>query len=430
MKSKRSFNFTLALFISVGVITGCSQNTVTTPIPSSVVSSTPAQNNQTTNSSTSPVVNTPSSSTPALTAPVITNPSNQTSTVVTTPSVTPANPTTNNTDSSSTSASKEAMTSYYDDESTFKDSESLSNDSFGTKALGDMSNTAFATTLPSPTTSGSTATAKKDEVKATATTTITTNQAIRAENKAQIRADLKNSGAVTVNADGTLTVDSAKLKAQKDQIKIKLQESLKVFKENNSDLRRKNNVIRKSDVQEVDNGDGTKTKTVNIEFKNEKSQVVRDNVYSKTTSADGKVTGTEHSLSVTTPNYTKSTTRVTTVDTTTMIKTIVTNSTTTWKDGKKVIINEQRTIDSTGKGTGTGTMTVTTKEGKTTTYNLSSNISVSAQVSVTATDPVTDSIVTTTENADGTATQTVTEAGKTETSTVNLETAETATATV
>ncbi|MFN8576409.1 MAG: hypothetical protein U0354_06090 [Candidatus Sericytochromatia bacterium] len=55
-------------------------------------------------------------------------------------------------------------------------------------------------------------------------------------------------------------------------------------------------------------------------------------------------------------------------------KTETTETTSDYKDGKKKIIRESRTLDSNGYGTGTGIITITSSEGVVSTYNIVLNI--------------------------------------------------------
>ncbi len=412
MKNNSLLGISLALLIGVGAISGCSPQNTNPASPTTNSSAKPADssNGTTTTVGVGVGINTGVTASPSPAA------SSSTGSSTTVNSGTSASA-----QATSVTNAKDAMTAYNDDEATFSDSESVSADSFKTKAMDEI----HALTSGNPTlTAGTSATTTTTATNTTTGVATTTTNPSRG----RVRKDLISSGAVVLNADGTVTVDPVKFAAEKDKLRSKLSAVRVILKDKLQTLRRKNNVVRTSDVETKDNGDGTTTKTTNIEFKNDKANITRENVFSVTTNtADGKVVGREHSLKITHNLYSRTSTRIVTIDATTGAKKVVTDSTTTWKDGRKRVAHEERNLDATGAGTGTGTITITSKDGKVTTYNLSSKITADVAVSATTTDPASNSAVSSTVAVDGSATQTVTTDGKAQApETTTLETSDTA----
>lgn len=325
----------------------------------------------------------------------------------------------NNTNSSqqltmSSAASQQAsadLTSYSQDEATFIDTELLASQetSFSTKALTDLIEKI------------------KDKAEVKTTTEISTTTTATTSSKGGVRGDLKaqleSSGAITTNADGKVVVDTTKLratvkefvaenkaeiKAKIDKVKDKLKEKREVAKEKADKLKTKSKVST-SNVVEVTNADGSVTKTMSVEFKSD--NMTRENTITKTT-LDGKMLSMTHTLNVTAKAFTKTSSRITTFNTDGSKK-VVTESVTTYTDGRKREVYETRDINASGSGTGTGTITFTDKNGQTTVKNLETKITLEG------TTPKVDAVVKDgsvevklSENASGTATLAVTENNK------------------
>lgn len=232
------------------------------------------------------------------------------------------------------------------------------------------------------------------------------------ENLATLRAQFKASGAVTVNEDGTITINPEQFKVQakaaiaqkKEMIeervakaKAKLNAGKEVAKDKVEKLRRKNNVVRTSDVDKVTNADGSVTETVKIEFENTRIGLKR-NTYLIRTTKDGKLVSRDFKLEVTHKNYTRSVHRTVTVNADGS-RNVSIESTTTWSDGRKREVEQQRVIAADGSATGTGTITLTDKDGKTTTRTLTLGVSASGDVTSSAQDPATQTTVTVEEPA-------------------------------
>lgn len=325
----------------------------------------------------------------------------------------------NNTNSSqqltmSSTASQQAsadLTSYSQDEATFSDTELLASQetSFSTKALTDLIEKI------------------KDKAEVKTTTEISTTTTATTSSKGGVRGDLKaqleSSGAITTNADGKVVVDTTKLratvkefvaenkaeiKARIDKVKDKLKEKREVAKEKADKLKTKSKVST-SNVVEVTNADGSVTKTMSVEFKSD--NMTRENTITKTT-LDGKMLSMTHTLNVTAKAFTKTSSRIMTFNTDGSKK-VVTESVTTYTDGRKREVYETRDINASGSGTGTGTITFTDKNGQTTVKNLETKITLEG------TTPKVDAVVKDgsvevklSENASGTATLAVTENNK------------------
>ena len=304
------------------------------------------------------------------------------------------------------------LTSYSDEEATFSDSELLaeSEDGFSVKALSDLLEKAKAAKL------------EKAEAK---------DKPARVTMKARLEA----SGALTKNADGTMVVDKNKLKStvkdfikenkadlqeRLDKVKEKLKERKEVAKEKAEKLKNKKAKAKKSNVVETTNPDGSISKTMTVELSN--NNITRENTITKTTK-DGKLINISHVLKVTAKNFTKNASRIKTFNEDGS-KQVVTESTTTWDNGRKREIHETRTIDAKGEGTGTGTITITDKDGKVTTKSLDSKISLTSSGSekVSATVKDGDKTVTLDDNASGTATIAIQEGEKETKTEVEVET--------
>jgi hypothetical protein len=309
-----------------------------------------------------------------------------------------------------------SLASYHEDDASFSDSASVADESgLKTKALlGPLEGTGPIAT----------AVATKNKVTAAAKAKIVKENAVKA------KAKLQASGAVTVNADGTLTVDPAKLKAaiknavdasktklkaRVEKLKDKLALKKDVAKATIQKLKRKNNVARTSDAATETNADGSVTKTLSIHFENPTLKLTRDIIISKTFDKDGKLISIDYSLEAKANNYSRTATRTVTVNADGS-RNISTQSTTTWPNGKTREINEERIVNADGSATGSGTIT-TTVNGQTKTINFTSGVTAGAtadagtELTTIATDPATNLSVTIDESADGSASVAVTESG-------------------
>jgi hypothetical protein len=328
-----------------------------------------------------------------------------------------------------------SLAAYHDDEAAFNDTATVANENgFTAKALGPLEKTIQATTSTTVDATATVGLSADTKAKAAA------KQKQIKENAAKVKNQLQASGAVTVNTDGTVTVDSAKLKSEVkklvDNSKAKLKETLSKYKDKLQakkdvakatieKLRRKNNIVRNSDVVEVTNADGSVTKTITVHFENSKLNLTRDVTTARTTK-DGKLVSIDYSLEAKGANgYSRSATRSVVVDAAAGTRTVTTQSTTTLPNGTVREVNETRVVNADGSATGTGTVTVTTKDGQTKTYNIGVGVSAGAtgEETTTATDTSTNTTVTLDENTDGTATVVVDEPGEANDtqSTVNIE---------
>lgn len=391
--TRKVLGVALALLIGVGAISGCTKDmNVTNPGP---------QNPGTTDSNTKPGSNTGSTNTTAKA---------QTGVV-------------------------QDLASYQEDEAAFADSETLAQSKFTTKAIldnigsGEVKITETLKDKLPEDTKVNADTKAKVKVKLD---TLVQNQTVKK--------DLEAAGAITVAADGTVTVDKAKLKVYLDEKKAKLQAFLKANEaaikkhvdevkvklkadlEANTDLdaakveelKNKKNKVRTSNTTTTTNADGSITETVLIRFTSPNGQVTRENTISKTTK-DGKNVKIEHLLSSTTPAFTKTATRIV-VFNADGTRTVTTGSVTTFvKDGRKREVNEQRTVggaNGTGAATGSGTLTLTDATGKATTYNLVLDITANGKLTTSTTNPETNTEVKVEQEATGEAKATVTEEGQ------------------
>lgn len=256
------------------------------------------------------------------------------------------------------------------------------------------------------------------------------------ENLLTLRAQFKASGAVTVNEDGSITINPEQFKIQAKaaiakkkenieariaKVKDKLQAGKAVAQEKIQKLRRKNNTVRTSDVDKVTNADGSVTETVKIEFENTRINLKR-NTYLMRTTMNGKLVSLDFKLDVTHKDYTRMVHRTVTVNADGS-RNVSIESTTTWNDKRKREVNQERVVAADGSVTGTGTITWTGADGKTTTRNLTVGISAAGDVTSSCADPATSTTVTVEEPA-----TTLASTETTETATVTVEVAATATA--
>lgn len=311
------------------------------------------------------------------------------------------------------------LASYSEDQATFSDSEKLASQEsgFGTKALAEIVAGKKTSELGDESSAAHEGTGSKSEVRV------------------DMKARLDASGAITKNADGSVTVNKDLLKStvkqfitdhkveiqsRIDKVKDKLKDKKEVSKDKAEKLKHKKAKARTSNVAETTNADGSVTKIMSVEFKTD--NMTKENIVSKTT-LNGKMISMSHTLKITTKAFTKDASRIITFNADGS-KTIVTSSVTTFTDGRKREVNETRTVAAGGSGSGTGTITVTDKDGKITAKNLDTKITTTAsgdeEVSSTSTDGKTT--VTLNENASGKATAAIAEAGKpAETAEVDVE---------
>ncbi|PIQ25591.1 hypothetical protein COW64_14655 [bacterium (Candidatus Blackallbacteria) CG18_big_fil_WC_8_21_14_2_50_49_26] len=237
------------------------------------------------------------------------------------------------------------------------------------------------------------------------------------EDISTLKAQFKASGAVTVNEDGTITIDPVKFKAEAKaamqqkkekiearvaKVKDKLQAAKEVAKDKAQQMRRKNNIVRTSDKQTVTNEDGSTTEIVKVSFENTKIGLKRDTYLSRTT-MDGKLVSLDFKLDASHKNYTRSVHRTVTVNADGS-RTVSVESTTTWKDGRKREVQRQHVVAADGSATGTGTITWTKADGTSTTRNLTFGASAAGEVTSSCTDAATQTTVTVEESASSTTT--------------------------
>ncbi len=209
----------------------------------------------------------------------------------------------------------------------------------------------------------------------------------------EIKKAILGNGAVTRNESGALVIDKTKLKDNFKAVK-------EVAKTQLDKLKRKNNIVRTSDVNEVKNEDGSITKTATIEFENKRTGVKR-NIVNVRTLDNEKLENSSHELTSTHKNFDRTVKRTVTVNDDNSKK-IVFSSLVQWKDGRKREINKETNLDASGNGTAKGTMVITQKDGKVTTHDI--NIVITGGVpKTTITDPVTKTSVAVEEKTDGSA---------------------------
>ncbi|GIW23119.1 MAG: hypothetical protein KatS3mg068_2126 [Candidatus Sericytochromatia bacterium] len=386
MRERKSQKLFLALLIGTGIIAGCST-------PGNIPNNVDLNSNVPSNSNSSSSLN------------------NTSSTV----------------NISDLDSAKLDLASLHDDEATFSDSEALMNDSFSIKSednqeqeekllvtddndrpMPPMMDKRFMNKQPLRK-------MKRDDFKN-----------FERENAKKLRDEFKNvkprpvpkpmpgqgqgleqaatlSSAITINDDGTITIDPIKLQnevkkvleARKKELEKRLStinESLKKFKEVAKEkvnkLKRKNNVVRNTDKVVTENSDGTTTETMTVKFENTKQGIIRENTVIRTLK-DGKLVSIDHSLKTTTKSYTRTSSRIVTFNEDGS-KVIKTTSLTEWKDGRKVERNEERLVSASGNATGSGTITVTSKDGKVKTYQLNVSKTSSGELSSTVKDEETN----------------------------------------
>lgn len=275
--------------------------------------------------------------------------------------------------------------------------------------------------------------AKLDEAKAK----LQEKAELAKQNAAKMKEQLEKSGAVKVNTDGTVKVDPSKLKEEVnkalekekhemekrvEEAKGKLEAKKEVAKQELEQVKRKNNVVRKSEVVKTVNADGSTTYTTTVNFSNEKAGITRNVVVSKTKSKEGKLIKVEHSFKMTTPNFTREGTRVAVINTDGS-RNVKIHTTTTWKDGRKREVIEDRVVSADGTVTGNGTVTLTAKDGTVKTFDLNLTITASGEVTTTARDDSGKTEIALDGKTDGSATAVVKEDGKETASTLNVNSA-------
>ncbi len=343
----------------------------------------------------------------------------------------------------SSASMAEDMTALHEDEAIYRDAVLLfqSEAGFATQALGNRASTdarlrlevvapvVRATNLPGV--GGRRVTAQQaSQVQARAQARLKQEQAQRASFKAK----LKSSGAITVNADNTLTIDpvlfkqevAAQLKARQDVFKshlaaidARLDLKHEVAKEKMQKLRHRDYTTRTSDTVSVTNADGSVTETVKIQFKNSRLNISRETVLAKT-SLDGKILKVEFKLTEKTPAFEREVTRIATHNADGS-KNVLVDAKTTWKNGRVRERHEERVVNADGSATGAGTVTVTLKDGTNKTYTFNLSMSVSGEITSDATEPASNTEVIVTEETSGAATVIVNENNQETVTEVNLE---------
>lgn len=386
-QTQKFLNLSMSLMIAGSLLSACgpAANQANTSNPGTVASNNPgtvASNNPGTVASSNP--GTPASSNP--TTPASSNPGS--------------------TAAASSSASSRAdlaaeMQAVAADDAALSDSQNA-DAGFSTQAIGIVGGGEINATAML-------GTGAMTPVAATARNRVRINAATQTKVQAQVkaRADmakarkaaLQASGAVKVNDDGTLTVDPAKLKAS---VKANLEKRKAAFqtrignlkaglavkkalvKDRLDKLRRRNNVTRTSDIVETTNADGSTTKSLTVEFKNEKTGVMRTVVGSRTFLNNKLVSG-DYELKVTGPNGYERTVNRSVVINADGSRTINTEAMTKWASGKTRERSEERTVGADGTASGSGTVTVTVN-GQTKVYDYSVSVDANQNETVNGDD--------------------------------------------
>ncbi|MFN8671171.1 MAG: hypothetical protein U0457_03695 [Candidatus Sericytochromatia bacterium] len=367
MNTSKFLGLSLALLIGVGGISGCQQ---------------PMANKPATTNNNSSVTNPSSSSNSSSSA----NTSTSTATVDYTSSTAPQNAQTFSAEVQDALLMDSEDEKYLDDSDT---SLSSSDKSFSVKAALPLQSGPLATAIAAKVDAKADVKEIKAELKAEAKANAT------AKPRAQIKKAILGNGAVTRNENGTLTVDTAKLKENFKAVK-------EIAKQELEKLKRKNNVVRTSDVKEQKNDDGSNTKTATVNFENKRTGIKRDIVNVRTVGSDGKLDNATHELTATHKNFDRKVTRTVTANDDGSKK-IVFDSVVTWKDGRKREVHRETTLDASGNGSAVGTITITAKDGKVTKRDFTSNITTTGGVKTMVQDPATKATVTVEEKTDGSA---------------------------
>lgn len=309
------------------------------------------------------------------------------------------------------------MTAMHEEEAIYADAAAVadSSNSFATQALG--ASVSLNTRLrlsngPRPVTKPA-APAKDLRTAAKA------KLVVAAANRTQLKTHLITAGAISINGDGTITLDpkafaltvNQRLQAEKakfqDQL-LRIEARLALKHQVGGDLLKRlyhhDFAVRTSDKTSVTNDDGSTTETVKISFENSKLGIKREVVLSKT-SKDGKLVKVDFQLTESNPIFDRSLTRIATYngDGT---KNVLIDAKTTWKDGRSSERHEERLVNADGTVTGTGTITRTARDGSTKTYTISLNIAADGGMTTGASDPASQTEVTLDEQASGEATVT------------------------
>lgn len=266
--------------------------------------------------------------------------------------------------------------------------------------------------------------------------------ALQAGDRSQFTSHLMNAAAVTVNGDGTITLDPKAFKqsfnqhmqqekAQFENNLLKLKGRLELKKQITGDALRKlyhhDFVTRTSDKVTVQNADGSTTETIKISFENSRNGIKRETTLAKT-SKDNKILKVEFQLNETTPAFTRTVTRVATHNADGS-KNVLLDAKITWKDGRSCERHQERVVKADGSATGTGTITRTAKDGSSKTYTFNVNITVSGEMTTAASDPQSQTDVVLDEQANGDATVVVQENGQASAAEVDVAADATAAAT-
>lgn len=257
--------------------------------------------------------------------------------------------------------------------------------------------------------------------------------AIAAAQRNQLKAHLLAADAVTLNADGTITLDTAafvktvnqKLQIDKAALKARiarLDARLALKREIGGDLLKRlyhhDFVVRTSDKTSETNSDGSTTETLKISFENSRLNIHREMIVAKT-SLDGKLLKIDYQLSETNPAFERSVNRITTVNAD-GTRNVLIDAKTTWKDGRSSERHEERLVSADGSATGTGTLTRTAADGTVKTFTLSLNLTADGQLTSNATDASGQTDVVVDEQADGSATVITSENGAESAETVDI----------
>ncbi|MBC7475407.1 MAG: hypothetical protein H7263_14045, partial [Candidatus Sericytochromatia bacterium] len=356
MYNKKIINLATSLVLAFGIFS-CSQQTPNTVSSSASSSQTAALDTSTTIDSSA-----------------ITQVSTGDSNSATSSSLVDAN--TNTTLASganfNTAEIKDTMIAYHDTDNVFRDSEALNKEqgdaSFGVKAVDLVAATDIYATLKN---------VKTGELRDTL--------------RAALLSDLNDQRAAEAKAQNQLKGIENREKVDNNLL-ARLQVHGKKYQ------------VKRSQVISIDNGDGTITRISQVEFK--RGNVLKVNKESKTyDKATKKLIKIIHNFNEKAGLYSREAVRVA-IFNSTGGRTVTTEATTKFKDGKVRVVNETRILDVNGNGTGTGVVTVTTKDGKVTTYNINMTITVFVASSSVKDPNNSASAISVNQQANGTATVT------------------------
>lgn len=319
------------------------------------------------------------------------------------------------------------LTSVYEDEAFYSDTVLLADSEagFSTQALGAGADARIATMGP---VRKQVARSRADLAKAKAKDALTISPAERARFKQR----LVSSGAVTVNADGTLTVDKAqfstlvnaglevrktRLKRQLDSLGNQLEPKRDIAADKLRRLHHHDHKVRISDKTTVTNPDGSITETIKVNFANSRTDVIRETILAKT-SLNGKLINVDYQLKIVTPAFEHTKTRVATHNNDGS-KTVLIDAKTVWRNGKTRERHEERLIEADGSGKGTGTIKVTMPDGSVKTWQYTLSFTADGKLTTSASDGQTETLIE--ADAQGDATVIVTENGVETATEVNLD---------